>query len=80
MTRNDRHEWFQNWMTRRVRGVLDGLSLAHSGLDELVFEARRPGTTIDAATRGELEDLMGRIAEIRGRVRAVSPLPIAEEE
>ncbi len=80
MTRKDRDEWFQNWMTRRVRGVLDGLSLAHGGLDELVFEARRPESAIAPETRATLEALMTMVATLRVRVREVSPVAIPEEE
>ena len=80
MTARTRNELFDNWVARRVRGVLDGLSLANSGLDELLFEARRPGTTLPTSTRDTLEALMTMITALRVRVRELSPVPIPEEE
>lgn len=73
-------EWMANWTARRLRGVLDGLALANSGLDELLFEARRPKTTIPASTRDTLENLITIVDGLRTRVRELSPIPIPDEE
>jgi hypothetical protein len=80
MAKTRREEEFENWVARRVRDVLDGLSLANSGLDELLFEARRPGTTLPAATRDTLEALMTMITALKVRACELSPIPIPEEE
>jgi hypothetical protein len=80
MSRRNRRDELEAWVARRFRRAADDLSLAIGNLDELDFEARRAGTLLTPEVREEVEALMRDAVALRERVRALSPLPIADEE
>ena len=80
MTRRNRRDELEGWVVRRLRRASDDLGLAIGDLDELVFEARRPRSSLTPAMREALEALMRDAIALRERVRALSPLPIADED
>ena len=80
MTRRNCRDELEGWVARRLRRAADDLSLAIGDLDELVFEARRPRSSLTPAMREALEALMRDAIALRKRVRALSPLPIADED
>ena len=79
MTRRNRRDELEGWMVRRLRRASDDLGLAIGDLDELVFEARRPRSSLTPATREAHEVLMRDAVALRERVRALSPRLIADE-
>ena len=79
MTAAEKAKWQDEWMTRRLRQAVDGLSLASSAFDELLFEANRPGTTIPPATRDALAGMKMMIAGMDASTRKISPITIPLE-
>ena len=80
MTRRNCRDELEGWVARRLRRAADDLSLAIGDLDELVFEARRARTLLTPEVREEVEALMRDAIALRERVRALSPLPIGDED
>lgn len=80
MTCRNRRDELDDWVVRRLRRASEDLGLAIGDLDELVFEARRPRSSLTPAMREALEALMRDAVALRERVRALSPLPIADED
>ena len=80
MTRRNRRDELDDWVVRRLRRASDGLTVAIGDLDELVCEARRPRSSLTPAMREALDALMRDAIALRERVRALSPLPITDED
>lgn len=75
-----REEWQQKWITSRVKGALDGLSIAGSSVSELAFEAARVGSTMSHSQRVALNAIESELAALTSRLRALSPIEIPEEQ
>ncbi len=73
-----REEWQQRWITSRVKGALDGLSIAASSVSELAFEAARVGSSMTHSQCVALNEIEREIAALTSRLRALSPIEIPE--
>jgi hypothetical protein len=78
-TKSSHADWQQKWITSRVKGALDGLSIAGSSVSELAFEAARVGGTMSHSQRVALNEIESEIAALTSRLRALSPIEIPAE-
>jgi hypothetical protein len=80
MNRRTHRDDYERWATSRCRRAADDLQVAAGNLGELAFDAQHEKTLATPAAREEFEAIERAIRELRKRVIALSPLPIADEE